>query len=126
MHKATATDWWDGARYGGYLAVPLNNEGNRALLQEIPDEGDVLWVAISPDEYALLMPLFQQFNQAFMLSIGSSTGEVLFLKDVVDALELACAFRDAAEAPEVRDAAAKVVLAVQTMMECGAYLEFDL
>ena len=116
---------WDGSRYGGYLVVPLNNAGNQALVQELPDDQNVLWVPISPDEYRLLMPLFEQFNAAFRLSIGKSTGEVLFLKDVVDALEIARAFE--AQAHEgSRAAAGKVVAAVQTMMDCGGYLEFDL
>lgn len=119
-------DWWDGSRYGGYLVVPLNNVGNQALVQELVDDENALWIAISPDEYRDLMPLFEQFNRAFRLSIGRSTGEVLFLQDVVDALELARAFEAQATDPRIRAAAGKVVAAVETMMERGAYLEFDL
>lgn len=121
-----AQDWWDGSRYGGYLVVPLNNVGNQALVQEFVDDENALWIAISPDEYRDLMPLFEQFNRAFRLSIGRSTGEVLFLQDVVDALELARAFEAQATDPRIRAAAGKVVAAVETMMERGAYLEFDL
>lgn len=121
-----AQDWWDGSRYGGYLVVPLNNVGNQALVQEFVDDENALWIAISPDEYRDLMPLFEQFNRAFRLSIGRSTGEVLFLQDVVDALDLARAFEAQATDPAIRAAADKVVSAVETMMERGAYLEFDL
>ena len=120
-----AQDWWDGARYGGYLVVPMNNAGNQALVQDLVDDRNALWIRITPDDFHNLEPLFQQFNERFMLSIGRATGEVLYLKDVVDALELARAFEVQAPA-EAREAAAKVVEAVQTMMDCGAYLEFDI
>lgn len=121
----SCADGWDGLRYGGYLAIPLNNEGNRALVQELSDDENVLWVAISPDECRMLMPLFQRFNSALRLSIGVCAGEVLYLKDVVEALELACAFeREVVETP-VHDAVRKVVQAVQTALECGSYVEFD-
>ena len=119
-------DSWDGLRYGGYLAVPLNNEGNRALVQDLPDDQNVLWVAVSPDECRLLVPLFERLNRAFRLSIGTSTGEVLYLKDMVDALELARTFeREAAGAPAT-PAAGKATKALQTALDCGSYVEFDL
>ena len=119
-------DDWDGLRYGGYLAVPLNNEGNRALVQDLPDDQNVLWVAVSPDECRLLVPLFELLNRAFRLSIGTSTGEVLYLKDMVDALELARTFeREAAGTPS-REAAGKATKALQTALDCGSYVEFDL
>ena len=119
-------DSWDGLRYGGYLAVPLNNEGNRALVQDLPDDQNVLWVAVSPDECRMLVPLFERLNQAFRLSIGTSTGEVLYLKDMVDALELADSFeRETAETPTA-SAAGKATKALKTALDCGSYVEFDL
>lgn len=119
-------DGWDGLRYGGYLAIPLNNEGNRALVQELPDDENVLWVAISPDECRVLVPLFERFNQAFRLSIGVCAGEVLYLKDAVQGLELACAFEREVVGTPAHGAVHKVVQAVKTAMECGSYVEFDL
>lgn len=116
----------EGARYGGYLVVPLNNEGNRALVQEMVDARNVLWVPVSAEEFALLMPLFERFNQRFRLAIGTAAGEVLYLKDVVEALELAREFRGSAPDAATRAAAGKAVLAVQAMMDNGAYLEFAL
>ena len=119
-------DSWDGLRYGGYLAVPLNNEGNRALVQDLPDDQNVLWVAVSPDECRMLVPLFELVNRAFRLSIGTSTGEVLYLKDMVDALELAHSFECEMAGTPATSAASKATKALQTALDCGSYVEFDL
>ena len=121
-----AWDSWDGLRYGGYLAVPLNNEGNRALVQDLPDDQNVLWVAVSPDECRMLVPLFELLNRAFRLSIGTSTGEVLYLKDMVDALELAHSFEREMAGTPATPAAGKATKALQTALDCGSYVEFDL
>ena len=118
-------DWWDGMRHGGYLAVPLNNEGNRALVQDLDGGDDVLWTAISAAEFRVLGPLFDQMNKAFMLSIGEYTGEVLYLKDVVDALEMAHVFEREHSGTPAHEAARKVAQAMATALEQGSYVEFD-
>jgi hypothetical protein len=86
-------------------------------------DDDLLYIPLTSDEVAGMMPLLREYEDAFGFdSRGQTVEQLIDTRCAPDALELARAYETASDAAE-RSAASKMAEALEAALDYGSYVE---